>query len=497
MIKPKGTEQQKDVSVDMETEISPTDGKKLPQYIAAVIVNLAAFSNGSVIGWTSPMLPVLQSNDTPLEEGPISNEAGSWLGSLMCLGALLATPLYLYISHRYSRKFTGYLIAVPFIVSWIMIITCKSTTVLYIARFIGGMGSGAITVFSTLYISEIAEDNVRGALGSYLILFANAGTLFSFALGSYVSYYTFAYVATLVPILYLLGFIWLPETPTFLVTRGKYTEAKRSLEWLRGRNEHLVDHELNKLISFVKERNTMAETVSFKDMMMSRGTRRAFIIGIVLVANLQFCGIFAILSYTVNIFQEAGSDMSPNASTILIGVLQFFGSCASALLLDKAGRKILLLVSNVCMAICLAAIGGYFFFKCEEYDVSRFGWLPVTCLSAYIIAIALGLAPITFVMISEIFEPQVKGRATTIIVSIMWFLTFVIGKFYTNLSYVLGVHGCYWLFSACCILGTVFAIFEIPETKNRSFESILLELSKGNVVKKRTTSQNEMESFDN
>ncbi|XP_069687043.1 facilitated trehalose transporter Tret1-2 homolog [Periplaneta americana] len=492
MIKPKGTEQQKDVSVDMETEISLTEGKKIPQYIAAVIVNLAAFSNGCVTGWTSPMLPVLQSNDTPLEDGPVSNEAGSWLGSLMCLGSILATPIYFYTSHRYSRKFTGYLIAVPVIVGWIMIITCKSITVLCIARFIIGMGSSL--VFVPLYISEIAEDNVRGALGSYIMLFANSGILFSFALGSHVSYYTFAYIVILVPILYLLGFIWLPETPTYFVTRGKYTEAKRSLEWLRGRNEHLVDHELNKLISFVKERNTMAETVSFKDMMMSTGTRRAFIIGIVLVANLQFCGIFAILSYTVNIFQEAGSDMSPNNSTILIGFLQLIGSGTSSLLLDRVGRKILLLVSNICMVTCLAVLGCFFFFKYEGHNLSNFGWLPVTCLSAYIIAFSLGLSPVTFVMISEIFEPQVKGRAITIIVSIMWSLSFIIGKFYTNLSYVLGVHGCYWLFSAC-ILGTVFAIFKIPETKNRSFESILLELSKGNVVQKRTNTKIEMKSL--
>lgn len=439
-------------------------------------VNIAAFSSGSVVGWSSPMLPLLQSDNSPISGGPITNEVGSWLGSLMCLGGLLATPLYLFISDHCSRKLTGYLVAVPFIVSWILVITANSVTVLYIARFIGGMGAGAIILFASLYVSETAQDTVRGALGSYLTLFTNAGVLFAYIIGSYVSYYTFAYTAILIPVVYVVGLIWLPETPNYLVNRGKYTEAERSLRWLRGKDEKLVELELTKLISFVNERK---ETTSLKQMLCERGTRRALIIGIALAANLQFCGIFAIISYTVNIFQEAGSDFSPNVSTILIGALQLAGSCASSLLLDKAGRKILLLISNLCMATCLLILGGYFFFKYQGSSVSNFGWVPVGSLSVYIVAIALGVAPVTFLMVSEIFEPQVKGRAITIIISIMWFLTFLIGKFYTNLSDVLGIHGCYWTFSACCVLGVIFTIRSVPETKNRSYSSILTELSGG------------------
>jgi SP family facilitated glucose transporter-like MFS transporter 8 len=435
------------------------------------------------------MLPVLQSDDSPIGEEPISNEVGSWLGSLMCLGGLLATPLYIFISDHYSRKLTGYLVAVPFIVCWFLIIIASSVTILYIARFIGGMGCGAIIVFASLYVSETAQDSVRGALGSYLTLFTNAGVVFAYIIGSYVSYYTFAYIAVILPILYILGLLWLPETPNYLVSKGKYSEAGRSLRWLRGKDETLVELELSKLTLFVKERT---ETVSLKDMLYAAGTRRALIIGVVLAANLQFCGIFAILSYTVNIFREAGSDLSPNAATILIGSLQLAGSCVSSFLIDKAGRKILLLISNICMALCLGSLGGYFFCKHQGSDVSSFGWLPVGSLSVYIIAIALGVAPITFIMVSEIFEPHVKGKAITVIISIMWLLTFLIGKFYTNLSDILGIHGCYWVFSACCLLGAMFTITSVPETKNRSYESIQLELNGGKMENKLHSFKNEV-----
>lgn len=119
----------------------------------------------------------------------------------------------------------------------------------------------------------------------------------------------------------------------------------------------------------------------------------------------------------------------------------------------------------------------------------------MSSLSVYIAAIALGVAPITFLMVSEIFEPQVKSRAITIIISVMWLLTFLIGKFYTNLSDLLGIHGCYWLFSACCVLGAMFTIILVPETKNRSYESILLELSGGNERKKLNFARNEVDTF--
>jgi hypothetical protein len=291
--------------------------------------------------------------------------------------------------------------------------------------------------------------------------------------------------------MYVVGLIWLPETPNYLVNRGKYTEAERSLRWLRGKDDKLVELELSKLNSFVNDRG---ETVSLKQMLCAKGTRRALIIGLVLAANQQLCGVFAVISYTVNIFQEAGSDLSPNVATILIGALQLGGSCLSSLLIDKAGRKILLLISNLCMTTCLIILGGFFFFKNQGSDVSNFGWVPVGSLSVYIVAIALGVAPITFLMVAEIFEPQVKGRAITIVISFLWFLSFLVGKFYSNLSDVLGVHGCYWMFSACCVLCAIFTVFSVPETRNRSYSSILTELNGGKVTSNLNSVRNELDN---
>ncbi|PSN50989.1 hypothetical protein C0J52_08599 [Blattella germanica] len=139
------------------------EGRKLAQYVAGTIVSLLAFNNGLTVCWSPTMIPVLLSENTPLEEGPISMEVASWLASIQCLGALLAGPLYIVLINRYSRKVAGYLLATPFIVSWILIIISSTLNVLYIARFIGRIGNGAAVAFPPIYTSQMAEDSVRGA----------------------------------------------------------------------------------------------------------------------------------------------------------------------------------------------------------------------------------------------------------------------------------------------------------------------------------------------
>ncbi|PSN32011.1 Facilitated trehalose transporter Tret1 [Blattella germanica] len=446
------------------------------QYAAAFIVNLVALNNGLLNSWSPTMLPILQSDDTPISNGPISKEEVSWVVSATALGSFLATPLYLFAIHRFSRKLTGYLVAVPFIVTWILIFAAKSFPALYVARLVSGMGSGASMVFPPIYISEIAQDSARGALGTLLTLMTDLGVLFGYIIGAYVHYYTYAYIAIVFPLLYLFCFIWLPETPMYLINKGDNDSAKRSLSWFRGGDE-LIDQEFVEIVLFFQKRNLEVESGTFKDIFTSTGNRRAFLIGLVLVINLSFCGEFVVLNYTVSILQESGTSLSPYSSSIAVGLLNFIGSFISTLLVDRVGRKFLLLASDISMAVSMAALGTYFFLKNEGVDLSMVSWLPVTCLSVCTFSFSFGMAPVFFVVLAEIFEPKLRTKATTLIISTLHILGFIVTKFHTNLSDLIGIHGNFWLFAGACILGSVYIIVAIPETKNMSYESILKEIS--------------------
>ncbi|PSN54599.1 Facilitated trehalose transporter Tret1 [Blattella germanica] len=228
------------------------------------MINSITFSSSLNLCWSSTTIPVLLSEESPLDSGPITKEETSWVVALSCLGSLFSTPIYFFLVHNYNRKFIGYLVTVPFIIGWIIIIISKSVTLLYIARFIGGMGNGAALVFPPVYISEIAEDSIRGALGSFLMLFLNIGILFGYIIGAYVNYYTYAYIGILFPLLFIFCYYWLPETPMYLIKIGESNKAKRSLSYLRGKNEEVVQREFSKMSNFLKDREEEPESKTFK-----------------------------------------------------------------------------------------------------------------------------------------------------------------------------------------------------------------------------------------
>ncbi|XP_068085285.1 glucose transporter type 3 [Anabrus simplex] len=144
----------------MSSDNQPTKGKSsFRQYLATIIVNLGTFTYGSVVGWSANAVPFLQSQHSPLQNGPITNEEASWLTSLLCLTGIPAVPLYSCICQRYGCKVGGYLVAIPFIVGWIIVIFEDSLTTLYISKFIVGFSSAGSFVVSSIYVRQTEEPN--------------------------------------------------------------------------------------------------------------------------------------------------------------------------------------------------------------------------------------------------------------------------------------------------------------------------------------------------
>ena len=449
-------------------------------------MNLASLIHGSGIGWPSPITPILQSEESPIGRA-ITNEESSWLSALLCLGAMLSMPISFLVVKSVSRKLAGLLIVTPYIAAHILIVCATSVTELYIARSLVGLGSGGITSFCSLYVTEISETSVRGTLGSFYVLTSYVGVLFVYISGSYTSYYMTSYLTLGVTVLYLVAFSFMPESPIYLVQKCHPEAAESSLRWLR-RDNDVARLELDKLISSFKERENKTNSFSISRMFSSGGTRKAYVISLILTSNLQLSAPIATLSYTVSTFQAAGSDISPNLSSIIVSLLQIAGTSGSAMLLDRAGRKVLLAISNFFLVLCLGVNGAYFFCKSNDMDVSSVSWVPLLCLSVYVVALGVGVAPIPFLMIPELFLPEDRSLAVCVSMTWMWFVAFVVTKFYTNISELFGLYSCYWFFAICCLIGFFLSIFFYPETKNKSTEKIFQELG-GIKSKKKTDSE--------
>lgn len=169
--------------------------------------------------------------------------------------------------------------------------------------------------------------------------------------------------------------------------------------------------------------------------------------------------------------------MSPDISAVVIGVIQVAGSYVSTLLMERAGRRLLVLISTSGMWLCLCSLGVFSYLQTHSYDVSSFSWLPVVALSAFVIVYSLGMGPVPFVIASEVFSPEISGLANSVSILFLWTVAFIVLKFFATLSALIGIHGCFFLFAACCASTFFFALVLLPETKGRTLDSILDELN--------------------
>lgn len=180
------------------------------------LVCLLAVGVGTAMAWTAPVLPILYEPDNWLV---ITKDEGSWIGSLLALGAMVGALPSGKMADKLGRKKSLMLLAVPFLLSWLIIIVASSAWMLYLARLIVGTSVGATCVLVPTYISEVAETSTRGTLGAFFQLFLTAGILLVNALGSIVNYTTLAIICALVEVAFLATFFWMPESPQWLVVR--------------------------------------------------------------------------------------------------------------------------------------------------------------------------------------------------------------------------------------------------------------------------------------
>lgn len=186
---------------------------------------------------------------------------------------------------------------------------------------------------------------------------------------------------------------------------------------------------------------------------------------------------FPQISYTEMIFKISGSSLSPNSSAIIVGVIQVFGSCLSTTLVERIGRRPLLLTSCLGMGTCHFVLGVFCYLQTLGYDVSQFSWISIVALSVYMIAYGLGMGPGPYVISSEILSRDVASSIVTLGMFTAWGMAFVVVKLFPSVLALLGMHGCFFLFGIFCATTFAFIFILIPETKGQPRQVILDRLN--------------------
>nr|XP_048679433.1 solute carrier family 2, facilitated glucose transporter member 8 isoform X2 [Caretta caretta] len=426
---------------------SSLDGARKVQnrklYLATFAAVLGPLSFGFVLGYSSPAIPALKKISDPKLR--LDTNEASWFGSVVTLGAAAGGILGGCMVDKLGRKLSLMLCSIPYVSGFTMIISAQNVWMLYIGRILTGLASGITSLVVPVYISEISHSKIRGTLGSCVQLMVVTGILGAYVAGMVLGWRWLAVLCSFPPCIMLVFMSFMPETPRFLLNQKKHSEAMAALQFLRGSK---VDHEWEcRQIETSAEEQHGLRIAEFKN----PAIYKPFLIGVALMFFQQVTGINAIMFYAETIFEEANFKDSRMAS-VVVGSIQVFFTAVAALIIDKTGRKVLLSISGVIMAISTAAFGLY----CKvvlpnprnssQPDLlttpnsvsagaeNNLAWLAVVSLGLFITGFALGWGPIPWLVMSEIFPLKARGISSGACVLTNWFMAFLITKEFHDLT---------------------------------------------------------------
>jgi len=394
-----------------------------------------------------------------------------WAVSSLIIGCIVGAAGAGVLGDKFGRKKVLIMAAILFIIGSIGSAIPDTFNGYIIARIIGGLGIGITSTLCPLYNAEIAPAKYRGRLvalnqlatvtGIFLVYFINLGIA---GYGDHDWGVSMAWrwmfgVGVVPGVLFLVLLFFVPESPRWLIKQGKAAESLPILQKIHG--DELARQEVLEIKESFKQ-----ESGSIRQL-FSPALRLALIVGVGLAILQQVTGINAIMYYAPEIFKEAGAGTNASLTqTILVGAINFLFTILAIWLIDKVGRKALLLVGSASMTVCLIVIGAAF----QSGQPS--GPLVLIFILLYVASFAVSLGPVVWVIMSEIFPNRIRGKATAIASMALWAADYVVSQTFPPLLGSIGPSVTFWIFGFMSLFAFLFTWRLVPETKGRSLEEI-------------------------
>ena len=399
----------------------------------------------------------------------------AWAMSCALVGCLAGALLSGVLSERFGRKPALLAAALMFTISSIGTGMAGSFTTFVLWRMCGGLAIGLASSLSPMYIAEVSPAALRGRLVCLNELTIVIGILMAQITNWWIAGHgtgdvmqwnaavgwRWMFGATAVPAaIFLIGMMFVPESPRWLALHGRDTEAGRTLERIGGCDNAAV------VLREIEESVRGAEHGGELKMLLGTKLRGVMMLGVGLAVLQQWCGINVIFNYAHDIFSAAGYDLSEILFNIVVtGVVMLVFTFVAIATVDRQGRRALML-SGCAGLVAIYVTLGYFL------HVRSRGVHMLALVVAAIACYAMTLAPVTWVVLSEVFPSRVRGTAMAVATASLWAACFVLTYTFPLLEARLGTAGTFWVYAGVCAVGFVCVYRWLPETKGKTLEEI-------------------------
>ncbi|XP_013139503.1 PREDICTED: facilitated trehalose transporter Tret1-like isoform X1 [Papilio polytes] len=467
------------------------------QVIACMPPNFLLLDLGMAISFATIAVPSLLNAKEGLS---LDETQASWFGSLSYLtqpvGALLSGPVVDFC----GRKRANFLVNIPHLVAWLLLYFSWDLPSLFIANGLLGLGTGIMEAPINSYVGEISEPSVRGALCTLTQLFTSIGVFVMYFLGTVVDWRRAALISLVVPVSSMAFVFLVPETPVWLLSRGREKDALKSLCYLRGWTKpEDVKEEFDELVEYSKKlqkcvicdkiddvtkscehykMNSFKRSIyKFRYVMLGKETMRPLVLVMMYFLFYVMSGLAPIRPNMVNICGALGMAQDGKVVVLMVGVITFLTALVVVMLIKVVGKRKLAISAMFGTAIFCAALSVYSRKNLADsvysYDTNTFptekSYVPLVLF--YMVATFTGLA-VPWVLLGEVFPFRSRASAQGIAAASNYIFSFLAAKTFIDLEINLKLWGTFATYSGFGFLGTIYLYFYLPETEGKTLQEI-------------------------